>query len=185
MLRSLMVLSLLLCVATVGLWVRSYWRQDGVRYNSKVSADLRIVDIFCASDTGQILFEHSTWRVNQQPTFRLPFDGIYSQQVSGLVGDVSWMRNMGSYWRGFGVMSGLHGSTTITMAPTTYTQTSMFRLIFPHWAMAIAFAVLPAVLLARKLRSRSRLTAGLCPVCGYDLRATPDRCPECGTAASR
>jgi predicted Zn-ribbon and HTH transcriptional regulator len=48
--------------------------------------------------------------------------------------------------------------------------------------------VLPAVLVFRRARKafaedRERLVkSGLCPACGYDLRATPGRCPECGTA---
>mgnify|MGYP001481153300 CR=1 FL=1 len=51
---------------------------------------------------------------------------------------------------------------------------------FPHWLPTILFAT-TSILLIRKSRRR-RYGVGRCTNCGYDLRASPQRCPECGMA---
>ena len=55
----------------------------------------------------------------------------------------------------------------------------------PYWGVLAALAAsrLPSGI-RRYAAHRARTRRGLCAVCGYDLRATPDRCPECGTVAS-
>jgi hypothetical protein len=56
-------------------------------------------------------------------------------------------------------------------------------LVVPCWSAAVLFSLLPAVWIGAAYRRRRRLRRGCCPACGYDLRASPDRCPECGAVA--
>lgn len=51
------------------------------------------------------------------------------------------------------------------------------------WLPMALLLVLPAVWMNRFRKTRRARRLGLCPRCGYDLRATPERCPECGTSA--
>jgi hypothetical protein len=57
--------------------------------------------------------------------------------------------------------------------------------IVPYWPFALACGAVNVLDLRRimiRKRREARVARGLCPGCGYDLRATPGLCPECGAA---
>ena len=101
-------------------------------------------------------------------------------------------------WESWGRDQGWQGHLGLNIAQTGWGVTApvgngewftVTWIIVPYWLLAIPFlfcgGLWLAIASARRSRSARRRRAGFCTNCGYDLRATPDRCPECGTAPAK
>ena len=150
--------SLLLCVAVCLLWAATYL--SGRAYTHRSVLDPR----------------PGVWQVSSfggWVTLRVPRATTYEQNRAS----TNWQRDNLFFATG-----------DVGPAPPPAREAGVFiRLRWwavPHALLAGVFATLgiPAMVAAMRSRGRRRRArVGLCPSCGYDLRASPRRCPECGT----
>jgi hypothetical protein len=159
--------SLVLCAATVVLWMRSVGHVEGGLW----AGDSHEVD--CYSWSGCL------------GVFVTVGDGPSDAENSG----VQHWRNENPEggppvtpgpWRwGFG----LHIVRTI--APGwRHGGYPIFGVFMPDWFLCALLCVPPALWLNGWLTRGRRRRHGACETCGYDLRASSGRCPECGTIST-
>lgn len=169
MLRRLFTLmsaaSLVLCVATSVLWVRSYWLSDQYVVHPSTSRQFQV-----ESRYGTIWLRTGSLTYSPTP-IAFGYHGP-SGYVCVPVEDND--RAVGTAGLGF-----LYRSETASYG--TFRAAAV-----PHWfaCAMLAVASAPAVWRVR-VRRQSRAAGLLCLACGYDLRATPARCPECGAVPAR
>jgi hypothetical protein len=188
--RLLWVLSLLACAAAVALWVRSGRVMDEVAW---VDGD-NVLRAFVSYQGAFHLIRAENNSMKRPPDWD-------AYRISGIAtwGDLYGDSRLD--WDHLGVMklssnpprvAGPAPKPTYPFGPAMHPMGAPTWLLtrpwkayaIPYWQPVAVLAIPPlgAALLAWR-RSRRR-RAGLCPKCGYDLRATPERCPECGAAGA-
>jgi hypothetical protein len=172
-------LSLLLCAAACVLWVRSYWLADLVT-SRRLDGGWSVQSARGRVTLGVERSDRSGWPAEWYGVkyIRAKDPSVYDTGVAGLgalnvdAGDTFelWER----WGLGWGKWQGRGNGPMIAMA------------IVPLWCVAAVTAVLPlgwtTLGWRSRVRARRRQRTGLCAGCGYDLRASPKRCPECGAA---
>jgi hypothetical protein len=165
-LAALTWLSLLLCLATAALWVRSYWVGEAVR--PRTGEWIWVLNSVRGSITIGSYRPSPNFQVPPYTRFvPLPAPSRPNPPADPRV-PIDW------HVMGFGLRITRGGTLTTRSGRSTFFPGWMA--VTPHAALVVVFAALPAV----RFRPRRRRTPGLCATCGYDLRATPERCPECG-----
>jgi hypothetical protein len=154
--NGLAVLSLLLCLSVSFECVRSFYVEDSLRCQSSVGG--RLVEFISRNGRLDVLY-YGTW--------------------NGGVGDIGYTYVPGSPY----ALVGTDYSRRYIGFGTGITGYGGRFINLPYWLAVVVLAILPSIAWRQHHRrlQHERLERGICLVCGYDLRATPDRCPECGT----
>jgi hypothetical protein len=167
--------SLVLCVGSCVLWVRSYWRLDepfAAHWNALQSPATRI-RAGVTSHWGRA----EIWLVVEGAP-------LHRDGTSRRVADHYW------YWIYFSAVNPVPQYERIPAGPFGFHWTFQWpdtrgdhwaNVAAPYWFVALSAAFVPVRWFGGWRRRRYRLAHNGCSDCGYDLRATPDRCPECGT----
>lgn len=121
-------------------------------------------------DTGLVLIR-ALW---PQDGFRENSDFIYVPMTTG---DLDFTRT---------IIGGRGGKTFSPILGFEYMSMKGYWLIvLPYWFLFLLAGIMPARWLWPLSQKHRRRIGNLCAVCGYDLRATPEKCPECGTMAAK
>lgn len=163
--------SLLLCLTTAALWVRSYWRYDEVGWgrSARRGATGTRFSIVLVSESGQLHLHYQQYEQRISYPQDWPAEGSASRRGS---------------WRTLPAVRGRYahlGRSGFHVGAIIRPDLTSRALLVPHWFATAMMALLPVLVFVRWRYGRKAV--GTCRVCGYDLRATPDRCPECGAVA--
>ena len=183
LLNAFTAVSALQLLATAALWVRSYWGSD---YISRLTPGT-VTEHSISHHTlriqwtlGQIRLSRGEYTAYPPPEYLLspqpPRGALWGRGRLGK-GHYGWERIEGpSLWNRLGFCHYRTGT-----GASFYDETEE-GITLPAWLAALPLLIPPVLWSNAAWRKRRRHRAGQCPTCGYDLRATPERCPECGTA---
>lgn len=176
------------CVASAALWVRSYDIGEGLEYVKLSSVDRTFSACDLGSAKGEIHFFGTQWsfkKAGLAEKFALSDSDLFREGFHYSIGPLSKTTFSHSYaWHflGFGFQGYGPQLDPFDVSKKPGSQfVSELDLQIPDWFIVLLMALLPTIAVWFHLKRRSRSRKCLCLVCSYDLRATPDRCPECGT----
>jgi hypothetical protein len=175
LLNLLTVLSLLLFLITVMLWFRSFRSFDQYCWvDDATGREDEVVLLYGGVHVARV---ENMATLARNARLELPTGWTATPlQSFGRAPSFDWQ----FFYGGRLVVERLRFLSFQWLTATPGTTAALWSVRIPLWLPASVSAVLPALWLSKRLRRRRR---GLCRVCGYDLRATPDRCPECGVVS--